>query len=195
MTVRNVIIYHPANSRGILAWNAPNLTLENVEVIAYGNEWGAAPCYAEAPFRGQYCSNIIVLRSENTNIHNVRVENGSSGIALIRSPDSSVTSVVAKNPRGPISGNCFSFERSDNSLLQDFYCIAEQNIAFNAHLVRVRVSDNVTIKYGDLEGGNDPTRPAISFEGANGGSVGGLIENVEAVHTTGCFEARRSQDL
>ena len=41
VTIRNVVIYHAANGRGIYAWNCKNLTIENVQVIAYGNEAGA----------------------------------------------------------------------------------------------------------------------------------------------------------
>ena len=41
VTIRNVIVYHPANGMGILSWKSNNLKLENVQVIAYGNEWGA----------------------------------------------------------------------------------------------------------------------------------------------------------
>ena len=41
VVLRNVIIYHPTNGKGIYAWEAENLLIENVEVIAYGNEWGA----------------------------------------------------------------------------------------------------------------------------------------------------------
>ena len=41
VTIRNVLIYHAANGMGIYAWSANNLVLENVQVIAYGNEWGA----------------------------------------------------------------------------------------------------------------------------------------------------------
>ena len=41
VTVKNVLIYHAANGRGIFAKHSDNLRIENVEVIAYGNEWGA----------------------------------------------------------------------------------------------------------------------------------------------------------
>ena len=44
VTLRNVVIYHAANSQGIYATGAEGLTLENVEVFAYGNKWGAQPC-------------------------------------------------------------------------------------------------------------------------------------------------------
>lgn len=41
VTLRNVVVYHAANGQGIYATTAPGLTLENVEVYAYGNAWGA----------------------------------------------------------------------------------------------------------------------------------------------------------
>ena len=48
VTVRNVVIHHAANSRGLFFFKANNLTVENVEVVAYGvhgttdeNNWGA----------------------------------------------------------------------------------------------------------------------------------------------------------
>jgi exosome complex RNA-binding protein Rrp42 (RNase PH superfamily) len=41
VVIRNVVIYHAANGRGINAWKSKNLTIENVQVIAYGNEKGA----------------------------------------------------------------------------------------------------------------------------------------------------------
>ena len=39
--VRNVILYHAANTIGIYSRFTDNLLIENVQVIAYGNEWGA----------------------------------------------------------------------------------------------------------------------------------------------------------
>jgi exosome complex RNA-binding protein Rrp42 (RNase PH superfamily) len=41
VVIRNVIIYHAANGRGINAWRCKNLTIENVQIIAYGNKLGA----------------------------------------------------------------------------------------------------------------------------------------------------------
>ena len=37
VTVRNVIVYHPANGMGIYSNKSKNLRIENVQVIAYGN--------------------------------------------------------------------------------------------------------------------------------------------------------------
>ena len=50
VTVRNVLIYHAANGMGIYGFRPKNLRLENVKVLAYGNDWGAAPCPTRKPF-------------------------------------------------------------------------------------------------------------------------------------------------
>ena len=98
--VRNVIIHHAANGIGIYALRANNLFIENVKVVAYGNEWGAQPCPTRKPFQGYDCSNIKVMKSSDVEINNVQVENGSRGISFVSSPSPTMTNVVAKNPRG-----------------------------------------------------------------------------------------------
>ena len=82
LTLRNVIIYHPANGMGIFGWKPKNLTLENVQVIAYGNEWGAQPCPTRAPMNGYRCVNIELNYAENLKIKNVEVEGGSKGFSI-----------------------------------------------------------------------------------------------------------------
>ena len=86
VTVRNVVIFHPANGKGIFGWKANGLTIENVEIISYGNEWGAQPCPTRAPLNGYRCSNIEIYKTTNLRIENVRAENGSKGINIIDSP-------------------------------------------------------------------------------------------------------------
>ena len=108
VTVRNVLIYHAANGMGLTATRAHRLTLENVEVIAYGNANGTQPCPSRHPFGGYNCTNINILRSEDVRISNTRTENGSKGIFLVDSPRSKLTNVIAINPRGPQpGGQCF----------------------------------------------------------------------------------------
>ena len=104
VTIRNVIIYHAANAMGIFAWKANNLTIENVQIFAYGNEWGANPCPTRSPFNGIDCSNIKIYHSDNVLIENALVENGSRGISCVNCPDSTFRRIVAKNPRGPYAG-------------------------------------------------------------------------------------------
>ena len=101
VTIRNVLIYHPANGRGIYAWKTPNLHIENVEVVAYGNDFGAQPCPSRAPLNGFQCNNIQVYHSPGLVIHNVRVENGSKGISVIGSDAAWLKNVAAFNARGP----------------------------------------------------------------------------------------------
>ena len=105
--VRNVIIYHAVNGMGIYGWKPNNLTLENVQVIAYGNEWGAQPCPTRKPFSGYDCTNIKIYYSEGLTINNVQVENGSRGISLVGCPEAQLTNILARNVRGPFpAGQC-----------------------------------------------------------------------------------------
>jgi len=83
VTVRNVVIHHAANSRGLYFWDADGLTIENVEVIAYGvHESGPSPCPSRRPFGGYSCNNIYGYKSDDLVIKNVSVEGGSKGISV-----------------------------------------------------------------------------------------------------------------
>ena len=108
VTVRNVLIYHAANGQGIYGYNAHRLSLENVQVIAYGNAWGAQPCPSRSPFLGYDCSNIKIAQSDDVTMDNIYTEAGSRGISLVKSPRPVLTDVVSINPRGPQpGGQCF----------------------------------------------------------------------------------------
>jgi hypothetical protein len=63
VVIRNVVVYHAANGMGISALNNKNLRIENVEVFAYGNDWGAQPCPTRAPFKGSNCNNIKIANA------------------------------------------------------------------------------------------------------------------------------------
>ena len=107
VVIRNVVVYHAANGFGIYGMGPNNLTIENVQVVAYGNEWGAQPCPSRKPFNGADCSNIKIYNASPLNIHNVQLENGSRGISLSGCPGAQLTSIVAKNVRGPFpAGQC-----------------------------------------------------------------------------------------
>jgi hypothetical protein len=134
VTVKNVVIHHAANARGIYYWKAPGLRIENVEVIAYGvhgttdeNNWGPEPCPARSPFNGYNCANIIGWHGEGISFENVYVEGGSKGISVQNSEYASMKNVIAKNVRGPFpAGQCFQIASlSDHSTLEDFYCLNE----------------------------------------------------------------------
>ena len=101
VTLRNVIIYHASNAMGIFCWMCHGLTLENVQIHAYGNEWGANACPSRSPFGGIDCSNIKLYHSDNVKMTNVLVENGSRGISCNTCKGIELRNIVAKNPRGP----------------------------------------------------------------------------------------------
>ena len=190
ITLRNVVIYHPANRLGLYSWKAKNLVLDNVEVIAYGNEWGAAPCPSRSPFNGANCSNIAIYGAENLKITNTRVENGSKGIYIVDSPDSLLQNVVAKNVRGPFpGGQCFQIATSDNTVVDGFHCLNELDKSWPEDSISSYHSSNVTLKNGVVDGSNAPTGICIMFEGSHKDVSGGLVENVEARNCGGCFSA------
>ena len=99
--VRNVIIYHASNAIGIYGWKPNNLELENVQVIAYGNEWGAQACPSRSPFSGYDCSNIKIYYADDIKMTNIYTENGSRGISLVSCQRAKLSGIVAKNVRGP----------------------------------------------------------------------------------------------
>ena len=196
VTIRNCIVYHPANGRGIYGQRSHNLRIENVEVIAYGNDWGAQPCPNRWPNGGYDCSNIVTRKTNNVRIHNVRVENGSKGIRLVESPDSHVSHVVAKNFRGPYpGGGCFAFTMSHRSVLDDFYCHNDPDISWTGDSMNMWRSSEVTISNGLINGSNAPTGMCIMFEGSDPAVHGGLIENVEAINCLGCFSGYPANGL
>ena len=101
VTIRNVLIYHAANGMGIYAFRPKNLRIENVQVIAYGNDWGAAPCPTRKPFSGYDCTNIKIYHAEGLVLDTVHVENGSRGVSLKNCTGAEVSNLVAINVRGP----------------------------------------------------------------------------------------------
>ena len=196
VTIRNVLIYHAANGMGIYAWKADNLVLDNVQVIAYGNEWGAQPCPTRTPFSGYDCTNIKVVQSSNVKISNVHTENGSRGISLGSSPSPTLTNVVAKNPRGQQpAGQCFQLNQSDDGLLENFYCYSDYDIAWNGDSVSMWRSSNVVVRNGVVDGNNAGNGICVMFEGSEHDVHGGVIENVEARNCQGCFSGYPANGL
>jgi len=195
VTIRNVIIYHPANGKGIYAQRADNLELENVEVIAYGNKWGANPCPVRYPLNGFRCMNIELLKTNNAQMKNVRVENGSTGIKLWHSPGTMMQGVVMKNVRGPFpAGECIQVVNSSDSELHDFHCVNDVFIAHTQDNMSSFDSDNVVFKNGVVDGNNGNHGMAVMFEG-HVGTKNGRIEDVEAIHSQGCFSGYPATDL
>ena len=181
VVVKNVLIYHAANNIGIYGWKPQNLTLENVQVIAYGNEWGVAPCPSRNPFGGYDCSNIKIYHSPDLYMNNVYVENGSRGISLVNCTGSYLTGISAFNVRGPFpGGQCVQFSKSHDSTLINFHCYNDLDIAWPEDSISAYRSSNVMIADGVVDGSNAPTGICVMFEGSDPDVHDGIISNVEA---------------
>ena len=196
VTVKNVLIYHAASAMGIYAWEADGLTLENVQVIAYGNEWGAQPCPTRAPFNGYDCTNIKVVKSDNVSIDHVHTQDGSRGISITQSYAPHLTNVVSKNPRGQQpAGQCFQMNESDYGVLDGFHCYSDYDVAWNGDSVSMWRSSHVEIRNGVVDGNNANNGICVMFEGSEESVRGGLVENVEARNCQGCFSGYPANGL
>ena len=188
ITLRNVVIYHAANAMGIYVWEAHNLTLENVQVIAYGNDWGAAACPTRKPFSGYDCTNIKVYNSDGLKMTNIYTDSGSRGISIVNSPGAALSGIVNMNVRGPFpAGQCVQIGKSDGSTLDNFYCHNDLDIAWPEDSISIYRSSDVPVTNGVVEGSNAPTGICLMFEGSATGVSNGRIENVEARYCQGCF--------
>lgn len=188
VTIRNVVIHHAANGRGIYFYKAHGLKIENVEVIAYGVESGAQPCPTRRPFGGLNCNNIFGYYSDNVEVTNVRVEGGSKGISINGGHAPKVTNAIVKNVRGPYpAGQCFQFAQSDNAQLTDFHCINEMGKSWTEDSISAWRSSNVIMKHGIVDGNNASTGICVMYEGSEKHVHGGLVEDVHAIHCQGCF--------
>lgn len=89
--------------------------------------------------------------------------------------------VIAKNIRGPFpAGQCFQIaNESDDSTLEDFYCLNEEGKCWTEDTISAWRSAGVEIKNGVVDGGNGMTGMGVMFEGSSHESIGGLVDNVE----------------
>ena len=152
---------------GIYAWKANNLTLENVQVIAYGSEWGAARCPSRTPFNGYDCTNIKVYHSTGLKMTNVYTDSGSRGISIVSSGGAQLSGIVNMNVRGPFpAGQCVQISKSDGSTLDNFYCHNDLDIAWPEDSISIYRSSDVPVTNGVVDSSNAPTGICVMFEGS-----------------------------
>jgi hypothetical protein len=204
VTVKNVVVHHAANGRGVYFINAKGLTIENLDVVAYGvhattdeNNWGANPCPLRSPFGGYNCANITGRKTDDYTLTNIRTEGGSKGISVIKSKNGVWKNVTAKNIRGPNpGGQCFQVTNdSNNTTIDGFSCLNEMGKSWVGDTISMWRSSDVTLKNGVVDGNNAPFGICVMYEGSSKKTKGGLVENVEARHCQGCFSGYPSNGL
>ena len=181
---------HPSNQTGIHFSGATNLTLERVQVQAYGgcvnhsNPTGA--CHNPCTAPGTSCHNIWGEETTGVAISDARLEGGSTGVEL-RSCEGAVLSRVAvRNVRGPYPrGQCVQFSHSDGATLQNFTCVNEETQSWTEDAISAWRSSDVTIRQGIVDGNNSPHGIGVMFEGSESATHGGLVEDVDAIHQGG----------
>merc|ERR1712226_1573480 len=136
------------------------------------------------------------MSSRAPQLSNIRVAGGSSGVEVSSCPQANVTNFVAKNVRGPYPrGQCFQASRSDNIILQDFYCYND-NTSWTEDSISIWRSSNSTVRRGLVDGSNSPTGVGVMIEQDDLSKSDGLVEDVDAVHMgDGCFSAYGARNI
>jgi hypothetical protein len=173
VTIRNVRIHHGAGD-GILAQNATNLRIENVEIL----ETNVPAGQAGAASADQ--NNIELVNSPNAVIHNVSLHDGSSGIYLVFSPGAQISHVDGYNFHGPFPrGQLVQFNGSPNGSLTDFYVRNDPNASHPEDNISIYNSANVRVANGVIDGNNSVNGIGVQAEGSSGGST---VTHVDAIH-------------
>ena len=143
VTIRNVLITFGPSAKGISFGSAPGLTITNasLQLVGAKTSSGALPSASAVAIAGS--------GSANVRIDGVRVEGSSSGVYLLSCPGAHVSRVEGHNMRGPMPrGQCLQFDKSNNSLLEDFSC-ENDNSSFTEDNINVFESNNVTVRRGN----------------------------------------------
>ncbi|HEX5754670.1 MAG TPA: FG-GAP-like repeat-containing protein [Archangium sp.] len=181
VVIRNSEIHHRGGP-GIHFANAPGLRIENSLILHDG-----APPSGPNPSDG--LNNIQGFNSSGVVIRGVRVVRGSSGVYLQESPGAWLSQLEAHDMRGPFPrGQCVQFNRSHDSVLEDFSCENPASTSWPEDNISVFQSSRVTVRRGVVDGNNSPSGVGVMFELSDGVGSGGLCEDVEAVRQgNGCF--------
>lgn len=163
--IQNVVVEHGTTSAGIDFSGADGLLIRNVTTALVGG-----PTTGPLPSAGAV--GINGLGTQNLRVQNVRTSGSSSGIYLLDCPEAHLSYIVGRNMRGPFPrGQCVQFNKSPNSMLEDFYCFNEvgKNVSHTEDNISVFQSNNVTIRRGLIDGNNSPSGDGIMVE--TGGST------------------------
>merc|ERR1712232_729744 len=191
--IRNVRIQHEAQTdypygNGIYFSDAPNITIDDVEVKLVGHSSGPLPDF--------HNYNIYGSGSPRPQISNLRVSGGSTGVELHNCEGGIVSNFVASNVQGPFPrGQCFQASQSDNVILQDFYCYND-NSSWTEDSISIYRSSNGTVRRGLVDGNNSPSGVGVMIEQDDITKSDGLVEDVDAVRMgDGCFSAYGARNI
>ena len=151
ITLRNVIVHHSASNNGIHVFKSKNITMENVEVRAYGNEKGGPnPCSNENN-KGWLCQNILVWDGPNFKAKNLRLY-GADGLKLNMAPNSHVDGIDVRNVRGSFPAwSGISVQKGHNTVIENFY-IKNDNSSWTGDIVNFHGTSNPTLRNGTIDG-------------------------------------------
>ncbi len=159
VTVKLVEVHH-RNGHGIRVQGSRATTISDVYISHAG-----AP---ETGANESECNNIHVVASPETLIETAYLEKGSSGVWLVDSPNSTVREVHGFDFRGPFPrGQLVQFDKSDDSLLEDFSNVNPLETSWVEDNVSVYQSDRCTIRRGIIDGNNDKTGVGVMLEFAD----------------------------
>jgi hypothetical protein len=159
------------DAAGVLV-TADGVTIENVEVINEG-----APDSGPESSADHY--NIVASGASDLHVTNATLREGSTGIYVLDSPGAILQGIEGYDFHGPEPrGQLVQFDKSPDSVLQDFYVHNDPNVAFTEDNVSVYQSDNVTIQRGVIDGNNSPSGQGVIFED----SSNGLVSHVDTIH-------------
>jgi hypothetical protein len=180
VTIRNCEIHH-YDGPGISFRDADGLVIEDVVVVHDG-----------APMTGPHAdgdqANVEGSDSAMVTLSRVRASQGSSGIDLETISDLHLSFIEVHDVRGPGAAACVRLFDSDDAVLEDFSCENPLDTGRPGDLVAVDHSSRVEVRRGLLDGHNSEFGYGVHFIQISGQTLGGLVEDVDAVRmTNGAF--------
>lgn len=161
VTIRNSEIFHQ-NAHGILANNAPGLTIEDVSIVNTND--GQRLWSEQNNIHGQGSSDVTIRRA--------RLRGGSSGVWLVNSPGARLSMIEGYDFRGPFPrGQLVQFDKSPGCLLEDFSAINVNMESWTEDNVSVYFSDNCIIRRGFIDGNNSPSGVGVMYERSSNGTT------------------------
>ena len=171
ITIRRCQIRHPVGQHGIDIRGANNLVIEDVFT------WVKSP-----PASGKLSaeSNAMYLeRTPGVRIKTVRMEDASSGIILVQSPNAQLENIEGINVRGPFPrGQLVQFNKSNACKLRNFSISNDVRKAWTEDNISIFESHDVVVQLGLLDGCNSPTGVSVMVERGERA----VIEDVDALH-------------